>query len=399
LWLSTTRGICRIPKQQLYDFSAHKRTHLEPENYGVEDGLRSAQCAPTYPVAGGGIRGADGNLWFTTSRGLAVLDPKARKPPVLAPLAHLTGVSANGDGVDLSGAARLGPGRGRLQIRYTGIHLSAPERVRYSYLLEGFESVWLDAGQRREANYNSLGHGLYRFRLRAEVPGGAPSEASWNFELLPRFWETAWFRLLCVAAAAAAAWAAYRLFAADPLPIRTGAGRAGAAGAGFTTSGAGIRRHFLAARRGGALTWPEYTRADLSGFARRMASRLTRACRSVMDLRASALEGQDLAQAIEAGLNPTAGSGVEISVESPVGEGIAARDEQHLLRIAQEAVTNVLKHAQASRIWVKLHLEARRLFLRIVDNGADSITRMRSRRAVAISGPGGGACGAASAAN
>ena len=43
--------------------------------------------------------------------------------------------------------------------------------------------------------------------------------------------------------------------------------------------------------------------------------------------------------------------------------------EQQLLRIAQEAVTNVLKHAGASKIWVKLHMEARRLFLRIVDNG------------------------------
>ena len=43
--------------------------------------------------------------------------------------------------------------------------------------------------------------------------------------------------------------------------------------------------------------------------------------------------------------------------------------EQHLLRIAQEAVTNVLKHAGASRIWIKLHMEARKMYLRIKDNG------------------------------
>jgi signal transduction histidine kinase len=43
--------------------------------------------------------------------------------------------------------------------------------------------------------------------------------------------------------------------------------------------------------------------------------------------------------------------------------------EQHLLRIAQEAVTNVLKHAGARNIWIKLHTEARKLYLRIVDNG------------------------------
>ncbi len=43
--------------------------------------------------------------------------------------------------------------------------------------------------------------------------------------------------------------------------------------------------------------------------------------------------------------------------------------EQHLLRIAQEAVTNALKHAGAKRIVIKLHMEAQKLFLRIVDNG------------------------------
>jgi signal transduction histidine kinase len=46
--------------------------------------------------------------------------------------------------------------------------------------------------------------------------------------------------------------------------------------------------------------------------------------------------------------------------------------EQHLLRIAQEAVTNVVKHAGASRIWVKLHTEARKLYLRIGTTAAAS---------------------------
>jgi two-component sensor histidine kinase len=52
------------------------------------------------------------------------------------------------------------------------------------------------------------------------------------------------------------------------------------------------------------------------------------------------------------------------------GEGGRERDrktvlpqemEQHLLRIAQEAVTNVVKHAGANRIAIKLHTEARKL--------------------------------------
>ncbi len=90
-----------------------------------------------------------------------------------------------------------------------------------------------------------------------------------------------------------------------------------------------------------------------------------------MDLRASVLEGQDLAAALESGTRLwAAGSGVEIHVDvSGPRPRLPEEMEQHLLRIAQEAVTNVLKHAGASKIWVKLHAEARRLYLRIVDNG------------------------------
>jgi signal transduction histidine kinase len=60
---------------------------------------------------------------------------------------------------------------------------------------------------------------------------------------------------------------------------------------------------------------------------------------------------------------------VDVVVDAAAPRELPEEMEQHLLRIAQEAVTNVLKHAEASTIWVKLHMEARKLYLRIVDNG------------------------------
>jgi signal transduction histidine kinase len=107
-------------------------------------------------------------------------------------------------------------------------------------------------------------------------------------------------------------------------------------------------------------------------MARRMARHsLTEARRSVMDLRASVLEGQDLAAALESGTRIwTAGSGIDVKVEvSGPQQPLPEEMEQNLLRIAQEAVTNIVKHADARSIWIKLHTEARRLYLRVVDNG------------------------------
>jgi signal transduction histidine kinase/streptogramin lyase len=380
LWLSTTRGICRIAKSQLLEFSAKKRSRLEPQNYGVEDGLRSAQCAPAFPTAGGGIRTTDGRLWFTTSRGLAVLNPGARKPAALSPVAHLVQMTANGDPVDLSRAARLAPGDERLQIRYTGIHLSAPERVQYFYRLDGLDTDWVAASARRVINFNSLHQGRYRFNVRAELPGGPNSQRSYEFEILPQFWETAWFRILCAAAVLAGAWAIYQLRLQQirsrfGLVLEERARLAREIHDTLAQGFVGISSQLDAV----AMCMPDVTTPEGAtparsylDMARRMARHsLTEARRSVMDLRASALEGQSLAAAIESGTRLwTAGSGVEVAVEiTGTGSKLPEEMEQHLLRIAQEAVTNALKHAGASRIGVKLHLEAHNLHLRIGDNG------------------------------
>src|SRR5262249_51530642 len=99
----------------------------------------------------------------------------------------------------------------QVQIRYAAIHLSAPERVRYSYKLEGLDVDWVRAGTRRQINYNGLRHGNYQFRVRAELGGGIMAEDAYNFEKLPSFYETTWFRLSCAIASVAVLWGFYRL--------------------------------------------------------------------------------------------------------------------------------------------------------------------------------------------
>jgi signal transduction histidine kinase/ligand-binding sensor domain-containing protein len=375
LWLSTTRGICRIAKRQLREFAARQRKILEPSNFGVEDGLRSAQCSPSYPVGGGGDRTSDGRLWFTTARGLAVLDPLGLKQAVPAPVVHLVAMTADGLPVDLSRAARLAPGSQRIQVRYTAIHLSAPERVQYSYKLDGLDADWVWAGGRRVIDYNSLRHGRYRFTVRAHLPGGPVSQESYSFELLPRFYETAWFRLLCATLVLACAWAVFRLRVRQiryrfALVLDERARLAREIHDTLAQGFVGISSQLEAV----AMCLPDETAPvrKYLDMARKMARHsLTEARRSVMDLRASVLEGQNLAAALESSTRMlTAGSGVDVDVDvSGPRTALTEEAEQQLLRIAQEAVTNVLKHAGASKIRVKLDLEARRLFLRIVDNG------------------------------
>jgi signal transduction histidine kinase len=277
--------------------------------------------------------------------------------------------------VPLTAPANLSPGDGRVQFRYTGVNLSAPERVRYSYRLEGLDRDWVSAVSRRVTNYNSLRHGDYRFVVRAGIPGGPWSETSFAFQLLPHFYETAWFLYMCILLAAAGIWGLFRLRVmqirqrfAFVLEERARLAREihDTLAQGFV--GISSQLDAVALTLNGHL---DVARQHLD-LARKMARHsLTEARRSVMDLRASALEGYDLPAALsQAARQWTAGSLVQVHVDVAGGtRPLPEEMEQHLLRIAQEAVANTIKHARASEVRIRLEMETGRLRLSVADDG------------------------------
>jgi signal transduction histidine kinase/ligand-binding sensor domain-containing protein len=378
LWLSTSRGISRISKAELTDFAEHKASALHPDNYGVDDGLRSEQCAPASPASGGGARTADGKLWFPTMHNLAMIDPADLTRPLrrdTTPALHLLEASADGRPIDLAGAARIEPGTRRMQIRYAAIFLSAPEHIRYSYRLEGLEKDWTPASGRRVASYSPLPHGSYRFLVRASVPGGGMSESSWAFEVLPHYYERAWFTWLWIVLVGGAAYASYRVHL-KRVHDRLGLvfeERARMAREIHDTLAQGFvgilaRLDVLSMKMGGDITESHL----YLNLARKMAQHsLTEARRSVMNLRAGELESSDLSSVLTSSAHRwVAGSAIDIDVEiSELRHRLPEDVEQNVLRIAQEAVTNVVKHAAASTIRIRLMREARTVRLRIEDDG------------------------------
>ncbi len=372
LWLSTTRGISRVSKKQLRDFAEHRIKALQPVNYGVADGLRSAQAID-------GQRHADGTLWFITSRGIAVYDPRAQERSDLPPLIHLLDTSMDGRRFRGADTPRLPPGSGRLQIRYTAIHLRSPERVQYSYILSGLDSDWVRSDGLRAVNYDSLRQGHYRFRIKAEIPGGPHSESSFEFDLLPHYYETAWFRSLCVLALGGIAWMAYRLrdrqirsrFA---MVLEERARLAREVHDTLAQGFVGIASQLDVVEMSMPPASDEDARPARSALelAQRMAHHsLTEARRSLMDLRANALQDQDLAAALKSGATLwVANSGIDVEVDvNGESSGIPEDVAHHVFRIAQEAVTNSVNHADANQITVKLKIDPQQLSLRILDDG------------------------------
>jgi signal transduction histidine kinase len=98
---------------------------------------------------------------------------------------------------------------------------------------------------------------------------------------------------------------------------------------------------------------------------------LHEARRSVFALRPSVLIDQTLAQALKAQLERMAADSTIQTTMSESGEPLEPSNmvATELLRIAQEATTNALRHAKASHITIELHWHAGKVELTIADDG------------------------------
>ncbi|MDQ8187816.1 sensor histidine kinase [Pelagicoccus sp. SDUM812002] len=91
---------------------------------------------------------------------------------------------------------------------------------------------------------------------------------------------------------------------------------------------------------------------------------------AVWGLESPLLENSDLATALKKMVSLVSSGGPEIEFRSQGARfELGASTQHHLLRIAQEAATNSIKHAEASKITVQLDFEKDRVSLEIADNG------------------------------
>jgi signal transduction histidine kinase/ligand-binding sensor domain-containing protein len=378
LWLSTTRGICKVTRSSLDAIASGRSKHVQAEFFGVSDGLRSAQCAPSYPSGGGGAVTPDGWLWFPTAKGLALLNPASPAPPRHAPLLQVYPAEFDGRPVppQIASSAQVtfGPGDGRLIFHFAGIYLRAPEAVRYQFRLDRVDREWVDAGDRRTAGYSNLGPGHYRFHLRAEA-GGPVAERVFEFTIQPHFYQTGWFAAACALALLGLVWGAWQLRlrtlrARFRLVLDERARMARELHDTLAQDFVGLSALLdaVALRLSGN---PAEAQRELDLARKMVRHSLTEARRSVMDLRGAVLQGQSLDEAL-ASAAPlwVAGSSLQAQVEvegppAPLPDEV----EPHLLRIAQEALHNAAHHSKGRNAWVRLAYGPDEVTLSVRDDG------------------------------
>jgi ligand-binding sensor domain-containing protein/signal transduction histidine kinase len=207
LWIATSDHVLRVPRDKMLNGVVKA---LDVREYDQADGLQSTEGVKRSRSV---VSDSAGRIWFSLGSGLSVVNPSQIEDESVPALPHIEAITADDNTLKFAASVRIPPSPRRITFEYTGLSLASPEQIRFRYFLENFDKGWSQPVAAREAVYTNLGPGSYRFRLVA-----SKSEGLWNgpetaiaLNVAPAYYQTYWFRALCVLAFLALLWMLYQL--------------------------------------------------------------------------------------------------------------------------------------------------------------------------------------------
>ncbi|HEY6769275.1 MAG TPA: two-component regulator propeller domain-containing protein, partial [Candidatus Sulfotelmatobacter sp.] len=191
LWLYAQCGLIEIADAELQRWWERPESRLKLRVFDASDGVQ-----PGRGHFNTSTRTRDGRLWFANGSVLQMIDPNHMAGNTLAPPVHIEAIVADRksysphDGLSLPALTR------DLEIDYTALSFVVPQKALFRYMLEGHDADWQEPGTRRQAFYNDLRPGHYRFRVVACNNDGmwTSTPAVWRFVILPAYYQTLWFK-------------------------------------------------------------------------------------------------------------------------------------------------------------------------------------------------------------
>ncbi len=197
LWIGSVQGLTQL----------HPET-LELHNFRERDGLQGYEFTPY-----AGFRLSTGELLFGGMNGFNLFHPDSLRTNPHIPPVYITDFKIFNESVTtsqpdspleqhimLTDEIKLAHWQNVISFEFIALNFTKAEQNQYAYMMEGFDSDWIQSGTHRSATYTNLNPGTYRFRVKASNNDGV-----WNEEgtavtvvIVPPFWKTAWFRILII---------------------------------------------------------------------------------------------------------------------------------------------------------------------------------------------------------
>ena len=186
IWLSTNNGLSR--------FDLGTKTF---DNFDVADGLVSNEF--NY---GAFKKLSNGELMFGGANGITYFNPNAIIKNAFIPPVSITSFLVNNKPYVIESedgkAINLKYNQNTVSFNFVALSYSQPNKNKYAFKLDGFDTDWIEVGNNKSATYTNLDSGTYTFRVKAANNDGLWNEegASMKLTIKPAPWVTWWAYLI-----------------------------------------------------------------------------------------------------------------------------------------------------------------------------------------------------------
>jgi signal transduction histidine kinase len=341
--------------------------------YDESDGLQPG--TQMWQNGAAAVRDTDGRIWVANGPGMTIIDPRQLREARRASPPSLETVIVNGERVNPAAVRRLVNGS-TVQIEYAALSLSATSKLRFRHQLDGIDSDWIYDADGRRATYTSLHTGDYRFRVSTTEGGPWTEPSLWPFTVDPPFYLSGWFLIAAgtvmvggITTAAKLRVRAVKTRYALVIAERTRVSREIHDTLLQSLAALGPELEALATRvpsHEGGVT------SELRRLRRQVDRSVRDARESIVELRRHAMSTPRLAESLARladdvetrhGVRPT------VAVEGRRPDNASPDVDLQLFRIAQEAVTNAVRHGHPAHIAITVSYDERQVALTIADDG------------------------------
>lgn len=421
LWIASQRFLFSLDPSELDDVATGRRNQVQSLRYG---GDRSPLLA-TRTESGDALQARDGRLWFPMGNALAIVAPDKPTHAPQPSAVRITEVSVDDrvwmeearpgakaqvtpKQVAPGGALELPATHRKLVLAFSCLSFSSPENIRFRYRLDGFDDAWTETASARSATYPRLPSGTYRFEVLGCNSAGVwtPSPAVIALAVPPLLWQRLWFQLLLLLIFTVAVTAAVRAISFRRLRRRVES---------LERQAAIERERSRIARDIHDDVGNRLTRIlMLSQLAERDLTQPDQTAQHLRGISTSALEVTNSLDEIVWAVNPrndtlphlldylghyaveflrTAGVRCIADLpKTPPPDPVATEVRHNFFLAVKEALHNVVRHAAATEVTLRVALDGHELRAEIEDNGRgivavgttageDGLANMRERMA------------------
>lgn len=376
LWLPTNKGLARYTPAT----GAVRAFDMTDGLQGNEFNQGSYHQTPRGEFFLGGINGF--NAFFPDS----ITDNHVIPPVYLTTFRVFDKEASLPTALAVTRSVDLNYDRNFLSFEFVALNYTSPAKNRYAYMLEGLDGDWIDAGTRRYVSYTNLEPGTYVLRVRGSNNDGVWNTAgtSLTITIVPPYWKTWWFQLLAIGTVAGLLFLMYRYRVNKLLEIeriRTSIASDLHDDIGSTLteialySDVGLRS---LRQHAGTAPLSEEERAKLHSLLGEIGTTSRSLIDAMNDIVWSIDPRNDSFEFLLLRIRMHATKMLEakaINYEIDIPPSLSSLrfplgSRRRLFLIYKEAINNVLRHAQASRVTLTLRREGRMLVMSIVDNGS-----------------------------